>query len=210
MPPANRDIAPSRLCSDIRDALKKCTHRAYQTDRQTPLRALQASGWKTSTTTHGTRASANARETTPYARQLEAPIVQAAGRRWSDGLATPLLALACELNYALSKLQDSLERSGYAAAAEPLDDDSATGEGIGVMEAARGKLMHRIALSQGRIGHYQIVAPTEWNFHPRGAASRALARLPFRSAAACVAQARVLICAIDPCVTYDLDIQRHA
>ena len=150
------------------------------------------------------------RETTPYTRQLEAPVVQAARRRWGDGLATRLLALAGELNYALPKLQDYLERSDYAAPAEPLDDDSATGEGIGVVEAARGKLMHRIALSQGRIRHYQIVAPTEWNFHPRGVAARALARLPFRSAAACAAQARALICAIDPCVAYDLDIRLHA
>ena len=200
------------------------------------LHALQASGWQTlgagSSTPrledfgddvwHARLASApeiyarqpevdgQPRETTPYARQLEAPAVQAARRRWGDGLATRLLALAGELNYALSKLQDSLERSGYAAAADPLDDDSTTGEGIGVVEAARGKLMHRIELSQGRIRHYQIVAPTEWNFHPRGVAAHALARLPLRSAAACAAQARALICAIDPCVAYDLDIRRHA
>jgi uptake hydrogenase large subunit len=151
-----------------------------------------------------------ARETTPYARQSGTPLVKAAVRRWGDGLATRLLALAGELNSTLPKLQDYLEQAGYAAPAEPFDDDSAAGEGIGVVEAARGKLMHRITLSQGRIQDYAIVAPTEWNFHPRGVAAQALAQLAFRSEASCAAQARALICAIDPCVAYDLDIRRHA
>lgn len=151
-----------------------------------------------------------ARETTPYARRIGAPVVQSAALRWGDGLAARLLALADELNSALPKLQDYLEQADCTAPAEPLDDDSATGEGIGVVEAARGKLMHRIELSQGRIRDYRIVAPTEWNFHPHGVAARALAQLPPGSADACAARARALICAIDPCVAYDLDIRRHA
>ncbi|MEJ2630055.1 MAG: nickel-dependent hydrogenase large subunit [Acidihalobacter sp.] len=151
-----------------------------------------------------------ARETTPYARQSDTPLIKAAFRRWGDGLATRLLALAGELNSTLPKLQDYLEQAGSATPGEPLDDDAAAGDGIGVVEAARGKLMHRITLSQGRIQDYDIVAPTEWNFHPRGIAVQALAQLTFRSEASCAAQARALICAIDPCVAYDLDIRRHA
>ncbi|WP_455383922.1 nickel-dependent hydrogenase large subunit [Acidihalobacter prosperus] len=151
-----------------------------------------------------------ARETTPYARRIDAPEVRAGTLRWGDGLATRLLALAGELNSALPKLQDYLERAHCAAPAEPLDDEAATGEGICVVDAARGTLMHHIELSQGRIRDYRIVAPTEWNFHPRGVAAQALGQLPFRSEAACAAQARALICAIDPCVAYDLDIRRHA
>jgi hydrogenase large subunit len=41
------------------------------------------------------------------------------------------------------------------------------GAGIGFVEAARGSLGHWIELSDDRIRHYQIIAPTSWNFSPR-------------------------------------------
>ncbi|MEJ2480951.1 MAG: nickel-dependent hydrogenase large subunit [Acidihalobacter sp.] len=107
-------------------------------------------------------------------------------------------------------MQDYREQADCAAPTAPLDDEAATGEGIGMVDVARGKLMHRIELSQGRVRDYRIVAPTEWNFHPRGVTAQALGQLPFRSEAPCAAQARALSCVIDPCVAYDLDIRRHA
>ncbi len=42
------------------------------------------------------------------------------------------------------------------------------GQGIAQVEAARGRLVHRVVLESGRITRYQILAPTEWNFHPDG------------------------------------------
>ncbi|OAN55282.1 HupV protein [Paramagnetospirillum marisnigri] len=45
---------------------------------------------------------------------------------------------------------------------EPLD-----GQALGLVEAARGTLGHWLTARQGRIGGYQIVAPTTWNFSPR-------------------------------------------
>jgi hydrogenase large subunit len=43
------------------------------------------------------------------------------------------------------------------------------GRGAGLVEAARGSLGHWIELSNGAITHYQIIAPTTWNFSPRDA-----------------------------------------
>ncbi len=43
-------------------------------------------------------------------------------------------------------------------------------QGIGLTEAARGALGHWMRVDKGRISHYQIVAPTSWNFSPRDAA----------------------------------------
>jgi hydrogenase large subunit len=43
-------------------------------------------------------------------------------------------------------------------------------QGIGLSEAARGALGHWLRIENGRIAHYQIVAPTSWNFSPRDAA----------------------------------------
>ncbi len=41
------------------------------------------------------------------------------------------------------------------------------GEGVGLVEAARGSLGHWLQIKHGRILNYQIVAPTTWNFSPR-------------------------------------------
>ncbi len=42
-------------------------------------------------------------------------------------------------------------------------------QGVGLTEAARGALGHWLRIDKGRISHYQIVAPTSWNFSPRDA-----------------------------------------
>jgi len=46
----------------------------------------------------------------------------------------------------------------------------AQAQGAGLSEAARGALGHWLRIENGRIAHYQIVAPTSWNFSPRDAA----------------------------------------
>ena len=52
----------------------------------------------------------------------------------------------------------------------------------------------------------QILAPTEWNFHPDGAAAQALMRLPAQDPAFLRRLAAMLINAVDPCVGYDLRV----
>ncbi len=44
------------------------------------------------------------------------------------------------------------------------------GRAVGLVEAARGSLGHWLTVRDGRIAHYQIIAPTTWNFSPRDAA----------------------------------------
>lgn len=43
----------------------------------------------------------------------------------------------------------------------------AEGRGVGLTEAARGSLGHWLSYQGGKINHYQIIAPTTWNFSPR-------------------------------------------
>jgi Ni,Fe-hydrogenase I large subunit len=67
-------------------------------------------------------------------------------------------------------------------------------------------LVHRVELERGGVRRYQILAPTEWNFHPDGAAAQALMRLPARDPAVLRRLAAMLINAVDPCVGYDLRV----
>jgi hydrogenase large subunit len=58
------------------------------------------------------------------------------------------------------------------------------GQGVGLIEAARGSLGHWLDVRDGKIHNYQIVAPTTWNFSPRdavnvpGALEQALVGVP--------------------------------
>jgi Ni,Fe-hydrogenase I large subunit len=74
------------------------------------------------------------------------------------------------------------------------------------MEASRGRLIHRVALEGERISRYQILAPTEWNFHPQGVLARGLAGLDVKDPGKFRWQAGLLINTIDPCVGYDLEV----
>jgi hydrogenase large subunit len=62
-----------------------------------------------------------------------------------------------------------------------------SGQGQGLVEAARGSLGHWIKVEDGRIANYQIIAPTTWNFSPRdqqgvpGALEMALQQVPLQN-----------------------------
>jgi len=62
------------------------------------------------------------------------------------------------------------------------DTDSASGEGVGIVEASRGTLIHRIKAERGRITKYEIITPSQWNLAPgdaefMGVAERAIVGL---------------------------------
>jgi uptake hydrogenase large subunit len=76
----------------------------------------------------------------------------------------------------------------------------AAGSGFSVTETARGMLLHRVELVGDKVVRYRILAPTEWNFHPRGALAQGLNGRPAASVADAVAAARLLIHSLDPCV----------
>lgn len=79
-----------------------------------------------------------------------------------------------------------------------------SGEGSGLVEAARGALGHWISVRRGRIERYQIVAPTTWNFSPRdregcpGPLEQALVGLPAGNGALPLVQH--VVRSFDPCM----------
>jgi coenzyme F420-reducing hydrogenase alpha subunit len=86
--------------------------------------------------------------------------------------------------------------------AEPAGD----GAGVAQIEAARGRLVHAVRMDAGRVGAYRILAPTEWNFHPRGAAARGLERIARSACEDAGALARLFVTAVDPCVGYEVRV----
>jgi len=138
-------------------------------------------------------------ETSPLTRVEPAPMLSLLQSEYGNGLLTRFAARLLELARIPRQLTDTLEPVQVA--------ELPAGTGIAQVEAARGRLVHRVVLADERVEAYQIVAPTEWNFHPRGALARGLQGLAVKSETELRQQAVLLINAIDPCVGYDLQIE---
>ncbi len=77
--------------------------------------------------------------------------------------------------------------------------------GLSQIPAARGLLVHRVRLAEGRVKDYRILAPTEWNFHPEGVVAAGLDAMAARSDGPELEPlARLFIAAVDPCVEFEL------
>lgn len=134
------------------------------------------------------------RSTGPWSRQADA------------GTALPPTAW----HLMVSRVLDVLQLAAPAGAAR-LSHGALTlapGEGVAWCEMARGLLVHRVRLAQDgeHLEACQVLAPTEWNFHPTGVLAQALAGLDARWAAADLLEAgRCLAVAFDPCVDFTVE-----
>ena len=95
--------------------------------------------------------------------------------------------------------------------AVPRVGDRPQGAALGLADAARGLLAHRVDMQGMTVRRYRIVAPTEWNFQPRGVVAKGLeaiaAGLSSRAKASELeALARLYITSVDPCVAYRLEV----
>jgi Nickel-dependent hydrogenase len=85
------------------------------------------------------------------------------------------------------------------------------GNGAAAVETARGRLYHHVELDRdGGVRRFQCLAPTEWNFHPRGPLVRMLrgaAVVLDRGGRTAVEQ---LVAAFDPCVGYRVTVREVA
>jgi hydrogenase large subunit len=105
-------------------------------------------------------------ETGPLARAMliKTPLIKEAHRRFKDSIFSRILARVCEIarilqiSYELIEQIDLLEESFIQP--PPLER---YGVGIGMVEASRGSLIHRVEFRDGKILDYTIITPTQWN-----------------------------------------------
>ncbi|KAF0134614.1 MAG: hyaB-Ni Fe-hydrogenase I large subunit [Methylocystaceae bacterium] len=81
------------------------------------------------------------------------------------------------------------------------------GEGFAMVDSPRGFLFHRVEIdASGAVTTYDILAPTEWNFHPAGPFAQALA-----AAKLDVAEPRRFVATLaalfDPCASCDIRLR---
>ena len=155
-------------------------------------------------------------EATLLNRQLPQPLIAALNGHYGNDLVVRISARLLEIALIPSRLRQLLAQ---IKSKTDISLMSASNEGIGLAQvhAARGLLIHRLELHQGRVRDYCIVAPTEWNFHPEGVVVQGLKQLQTENSNDLQRQAELLINAVDPCVQYALHltdshngIEKHA
>jgi hypothetical protein len=84
--------------------------------------------------------------------------------------------------------------------------------GLAWVEMARGLLIHQVQLDAtgATVLSCQVLAPTEWNFHPQGAVAQVIESLPANVGPGVIRQVNGLISAYDPCVKHEFKESVHA
>lgn len=141
-------------------------------------------------------------ETGPLARRLAHPALAALVAEHGGGVAARLVARLLELAATVEALADG--RIPARLHAWRLRE----GEAAAGVHTARGWLLHRARVRDGRVASHAIVAPTEWNFHPQGALVRGLAGLRAADEAAIARDATLVVASLDPCVACGVELGR--
>lgn len=145
-------------------------------------------------------------ETGALARLKAHPLVAAALARYGNAVPARMAARLAELALLVTGLSGTVPTDAGSPWVEAFATGS--GEGLGVVQTARGLLLHRVRVAGDRVSAYQIVAPTEWNFHPEGALVRGLEGGEARDETAAASAAHLVVQALDPCVACRIEVAR--
>ncbi len=106
-------------------------------------------------------------ETGPMARAMARldPLIKNIHRRHKDALITRIAARVHETVLLITEIRRllrslDLEQESFRA---PMPISRLSAEGVGIVEAPRGPLIHRVKLKSGIIERYDIITPTQWN-----------------------------------------------
>jgi hypothetical protein len=143
-------------------------------------------------------------ETGPLARMCSRAPVAALINRHGSGLLARLAARLLELLELPTMMRGRWRDEPGSWRVEAFSP--APGIGLAVVETARGRLAHRVELSGDRVRRYQVLAPTEWNFHPEGPLVCGLINLSAEDRATLRRHATMTVMALDPCVGYRVNV----
>jgi hypothetical protein len=140
-------------------------------------------------------------ETSWFNYQQDNSVIKQLRQEVGNGIYTRIVARLIEVADLMTKLHS------FFHAEIKLNRPVSMVKGLGHTDAARGRLSHYVQVESGIVRRLFILAPTEWNFHPKGVAANSLCHLD--NSIALRLQADLLIHAIDPCVGYQLQINNE-
>ena len=143
-------------------------------------------------------------ETGALARMRNEPLVMVAHAEFGNAVVTRMVARLAELAQLTLELEGTAGRSDRPPRIQSMRLDA--DEGLAAVETARGLLLHRARVRDECVVDYQIVAPTEWNFHPEGALVRGLEGIESDDERELLLSARLAVHALDPCVGFRFEV----
>jgi hypothetical protein len=143
-------------------------------------------------------------ETGALARMQHEPLVAACLAQFGNGAATRVVARLTEIAALLSELDVPDARGDLPPRVQGVA--LAANVGLSAVETGRGLLLHRARVHDECVVDYEIVAPTEWNFHPEGALARGLAGMEAADSALLLRAARLCVHTLDPCVASRVEV----
>ena len=148
-------------------------------------------------------------ETTPYSRQSKHQFIKQLVNAHGNGVLTRAVSQLLEVFELLNKVKHDYrdiepENISYNIQLPVLETSA-----LVQLEAARGRLVHQLSIENEKIKTYQILAPTEWNFHPEGVLNNMIKSLSFTDKEDLIKRVKLLVNAIDPCVGYSVEVD-HA
>jgi Ni,Fe-hydrogenase I large subunit len=138
-------------------------------------------------------------ETGALTRMRAQPWVAAVVARSGRSALARLVARVVEV---VAQVRPDVPSPAGIAGAVPI----APGAGLGWVETARGLLVHAVETAAGVVRRYRIVAPTEWNFHPRGALAAGLAGVAAAGEDELRRLVHLAVESLDPCVAYRVEV----
>ena len=147
-------------------------------------------------------------ETGALARQLVNghPLIQALVQQSGGNVQNRMIARLLELALIVPQMEHWLKQIRPQAAFYQAVKLPSDGNGVGLVEAARGSLGHWLSVRNKHILNYQIIAPTTWNFSPRdqqgqvGALEQALVNAPIQAGETDPISVQHIVRSFDPCM----------
>ena len=144
-------------------------------------------------------------ETGALARMRNEPLVMAVHEEFGNAVVTRIVARLAELAQLTLELEgmagrsDGRHRESRACGSTPTKDSRPSRPRAACCCTVR-------AYATNRVVDYQIVAPTEWNFHPEGALVRGLEGIDSGDERGLLRSARLAVHALDPCVGFRVEV----
>jgi hydrogenase large subunit len=93
------------------------------------------------------------------------PIIKSLHKRYKDSILIRIFARVYEIGLLLDYSKKLLQKIEIDSPSYPIENIPKLDnfDGIGVVEAARGSLIHKTTVRDGMIENYEIIVPTQWN-----------------------------------------------
>lgn len=134
----------------------------------------------------------HARQTGAAARHVGHRLLEEIREQYSCGVRENFTARLIDL-LTLWQQRNNVPQLGSAAAGE-------NSTGLALVQCARGTLLTRVAVRDGRLADVAVINPTVWNFAPGGAADIALGAIGWVSPTQFRQDAGWILAALDPCM----------